>query len=67
MDNKEYHNEWLNSFGYTYTKKCTCGCDKTFGDKCNQEFHSDWCEKSPFFKQQASEDTFPKNFKLQYD
>lgn len=68
MDDKNYQNEWLRSFGYANEKKCTCGCDKVFGKECNKEFHSNWCEKSPNYKSDTlSEDTHPSMFIKQYD
>lgn len=61
MNNSDYQAEWLSSFGYSRDIKCTCGCDITFGQQCNKEFHSDWCEKSPNYKKDYSEDTFITN------
>ena len=68
MDDKDYNESWLNSFGYTYQKKCSCGCDKVWGESCNPEFHSEWCEKSPNYKpKNLSEDTYPSMFTKHYD
>lgn len=52
MDDSKYQNEWTSYYyGQTATpkKQCVCGCLKTFGEKCNTEFHSDWCPYSPNF------------------
>jgi len=32
-------------------KKCVCGADKTFGADCPPEYHSDYCPKSPLYKE----------------
>lgn len=52
MDNSIYQNNWNSSlYGYnTSVIKCECGCEKVFGKECNSEFHSEWCPKSPNYK-----------------
>lgn len=54
-DKKDYQNIWL---GSQKAKECECGCHKTYGKSCPLDYHSDWCNLSPNYKE-LSEDTYP--------
>jgi len=67
MTDDEEYDYFLNLFPSkvsTEELKCFCGCNKTYGENCPKDYHSDWCPLNPKYKN-FSEDTYPNlNSKL---